>query len=160
RMEASINIRARGSTQTEFLESLDGRTHIEVVSGTLHGVDLGGVATTIRNALRGELIAPEARTTFQGVSGTFAIADGVFASDDLSFNTPNLRIPGIGIIDVPRRRLDLRLSPRSPRGGVAVPFSIRGPWGQFSYASDMNDRVQRELLPRVREVEAASRQQN
>jgi hypothetical protein len=59
---------------------------------------------------------------------------------------------------VPRRRLDLRLSPRSPRGGVAVPFSIRGPWGQFSYASDMNDRVQRELLPRVREVEAASRQ--
>jgi AsmA protein len=160
RMEASINIRARGSTQSEFLSSLDGRTHIEVVSGTLHGVDLGGVATTIRNALRGELIAPEARTTFQGISGTFAIADGVFASDDLSFNTPDLRIPGIGIIDVPRRRLDLRLSPRSPRGGVAVPFSIRGPWGQFSYASDMNDRVQRELLPRVREVEAASRRQN
>jgi hypothetical protein len=58
---------------------------------------------------------------------------------------------------VPRRRLDLRLSPRSPRGGVAVPFSIRGPWGQFSYASDMNDRVLRELNPRIREVEAASR---
>jgi hypothetical protein len=38
-----------------------------------------------------------------------------------------------------------------------VPFSIRGPWGQFSYASDMNDRVLRELIPRVREVEAAAR---
>lgn len=160
RMEGSISVRAQGRTQPEFLSSLDGRTHVEIVSGTLHGVDLGGVATTIRNALRGELIAPEAETEFHGISATFAIADGVLASDDLSFNTPNLRIPGIGIIDVPRRRLDLRLSPRSPRGGVAVPFSIRGPWGQFSYASDMNDRVQRELLPRVREVEAASRQQN
>ena len=157
RLEGSLNIRAQGRTQGEFLSSLDGRTHVEVVSGTLHGVDLGGVATTIRNALRGELIAPEARTPFQGISGTFAIADGVFASDDLSFNTPNLRIPGMGIIDVPRRRLDLRLSPRSPRGGIAVPFSIRGPWGQFSYASDMNDRVLRELTPRVREVEAAAR---
>jgi len=157
RMEGSINIRALGSTQSEFVESLDGRLHIEVVSGVLHGVDLGGVATTIRNALRGELIAPQATTAFQGISGTFAIADGVFASDDLSFNTPDLRIPGIGIIDAPGRRLDLRLSPRSPRGGIAVPFSIRGPWGQFTYASDINDRVQRDLLPRIREVETASR---
>lgn len=157
RMEGSLSVRAQGRTQGEFLSSADGRTHVEIVSGTLHGVDLGGVATTIRNALRGELIAPEARTQFQGISATFAIANGVLASDDLSFNTPDLRIPGMGIIDVPGRRLDLRLSPRSPRGGIAVPFSIRGPWGQFSYASDMNDRVLRELTPRVREVEAASR---
>lgn len=157
RMEGSLLLRAQGRTQNEFLSSADGRTHVEIVSGVLHGVDLGGVATTIRNALRGELIAPEARTEFQGISATFAIADGVLASDDLSFNTPDLRIPGMGIIDVPGRRLDLRLSPRSPRGGIAVPFSIRGPWGQFSYASDMNDRVLRELTPRVREVEAASR---
>jgi AsmA protein len=157
RAEVTLNVRTQGRTQSQLLASADGRTHIEVVSGKLHGVDLGGVATTIRNALRGELIAPEAETDFHGISATFAIADGVLASDDLSFNTPDLRIPGIGVIDIPRRRLDLRLAPRSPRGGVAVPFSIRGPWGQFSYASDMNDRVLRELTPRVREVEAASR---
>ena len=54
-----------------------GSAHIEVVSGALQGVDLGGVARTIRNALRGELIAPEARTPFQGFSATFAVADGV-----------------------------------------------------------------------------------
>lgn len=160
RAEVSLNLRTVGRTQTNFLNSADGRGHIEVVSGKLHGVDLGGVATTIRNALRGELIAPEAQTPFYGFSATFAIADGVLASDNLSFNTEDLRIPGIGIIDVPRRRLDLRLSPRSPRGGVAVPFSIRGPWGQFSYASDMNDRVLRELAPRVQQVDAASRVRN
>jgi AsmA protein len=120
------------------------------------------VATTIRNALRGELIAPEARTAFQGFSATFAVADGVLASDNLSFNTADLRIPGIGVIDVGTRRIDLRLAPRSPRGGVVFPFSIRGPWTQIAYASDMNDRAQAEILARVREVEAASRaaQQN
>jgi AsmA protein len=160
RAEVSINLRTAGRTQTHFLNNADGRAHIEVVSGKLHGVDLGGVATTIRNALRGELIAPEAQTPFYGFSATFAIADGVLASDNLSFNTEDLRIPGIGVIDVPRRRLDLRLSPRSPRGGVAAPFSIRGPWGEFSYASDMNDRVLRELTARVQQVDAASRVRN
>lgn len=160
RMEGSFSIRAQGRTQQEFLSNLDGRTHVEVVSGVLHGVDLGGVATTIRNALRGELIAPEAQTPFYGASATFSISDGVFASDNLSFNTADLRIPGVGIIDVPGRRLDVRLSPRSPRGGVAVPFSIRGPWGQFSYASDMNDRALRELTPRIAAVKMAARAPN
>jgi AsmA protein len=157
RAEISLNIRAQGATQAELLASVDGATHLEVVSGVLHGVDLGGVASTIRNALRGELIAPEARTAFQGFSGTFAIADGVLAADDLSFNTESLRIPGIGVIDVPQRRVDVRLAPRSPRGGIVFPFSIRGPWAQLSYASDLNDRAQRDILARVRATEAASR---
>ncbi|MBY0568924.1 MAG: AsmA family protein [Hyphomonadaceae bacterium] len=157
RAEMSIRIDTEGRTQTEMLRAADGRIHLEVVSGVLHGVDLGGVATTIRNALRGELIAPEARTPFQGFSATFAVADGVLASDNVSFNTTDLRIPGIGVIDVGGRRIDLRLAPRSPRGGVVFPFSIRGPWAQLSYASDMNDRAQVEILARVREVEAASR---
>ena len=157
RAEINLNVRAEGSTQQELLASLDGTTHIEVVSGILHGVDLGGVSTTIRNALRGELIAPEAQTPFQGFSGTFAIADGVLASDDLSFNTTDLRIPGVGVVDVPQRRIDVRLAPRSPRGGIVFPFSMRGPWSQLSYASDLNDRAQREILARVRSTEAASR---
>lgn len=157
RAELALNLRTQGQTQSQFIAGLDGRTHLEVVSGTLHGVDLGGVATTIRNALRGELIAPEARTAFTGFSATFAIADGVLASDNLSFNTPNLRIPGIGIIDTPGRRLDLRLAPRSPRGGIVIPFAMRGPWTQLAYTGDLNDRAQREILPRVRQVQAASR---
>lgn len=157
RAEITLNVRAEGRTQSEMLASVDGRTHVEIVTGTLHGVDLGGVSRTIRNALRGELIAPEAATPFQGFSGTFAIADGRMASDDLSFNTPDLRIPGIGVIDVPQRRLDLRLAPRSPRGGIVFPFAIRGPWTQLSYNADVSDRAQREILARVRETEAASR---
>lgn len=157
RAELAVNLRLQGRTQTEMVNGADGRIHLEVVSGTLHGVDLGGVSRTIRNALRGELIAPEARTPFQGMSGTFAVADGVLASDDLSFNTTDLRIPGIGVIDLPQRRADLRLAPRSPRGGVVFPFSIRGPWAQLSYNADLSDRAQREVLARVREVEAAQR---
>ncbi len=157
RAELSLNVRVQGRTQSEMINSADGYAHIEVVSGILHGVDMGGVATTIRNALRGELIAPEAQTPFQGLSATFAIADGVLASDSLSMNTTDLRIPGVAVIDLPNRRLDARLAPRSPRGGVVVPFSARGPFGQFTYAHDISGRALAELAPRVAQVEAASR---
>ncbi len=160
RADMALNVRTRGRTQSELIGALDGSTHLEVVSGTLHGVDLGGVSTTIRNALRGELIAPEATTRFQGLSATFLVSDGVLATHDVSFNTADLRIPGIGVIDLPRRRLDLRLAPRSPRGGIVFPFAIRGPWNQLGYNADISDRAQREILARVRQVEAASRASN
>ncbi len=157
RAELSLNVRVQGLTQSQMINSADGYAHMEVVSGMLHGVDLGGVATTIRNALRGELIAPEARTPFQGFSATFAIADGVLASDSLSFNTTDLRIPGVAVIDLPNRRLDARLAPRSPRGGVVVPFAARGPFGEFTYAHDINGNALAQISARVAEVEAASR---
>jgi len=157
RAELSLNVRVQGLTQSQMINSADGYAHMEVVSGMLHGVDLGGVATTIRNALRGELIAPEARTPFQGFSATFAIADGVLASDSLSFNTTDLRIPGVAVIDLPNRRLDARLAPRSPRGGVVVPFAARGPFGEFTYAHDINGNALAQVSARVAEVEAASR---
>src|SRR5262249_45450982 len=111
RAELAINLATHGRSQRELIANARGRTHVEVVSGVLHGVDLGGVATTIRNALRGELIAPEARTPFQGFSANLAIAHGVIASEDLSFNTRDLRIPGVGMVDFINHRLDLRISP-------------------------------------------------
>jgi AsmA protein len=160
RAELAVNLRLQGRTQSELISSADGGAHIEVVSGVLRGVDLGGVSRTIRNALRGELIAPEARTPFNGFSATFAVADGALASDNLSFNTPNLRIPGLGVIDLTQRRLDMRLAPRaSSGGGIVIPFSARGPWAQIVYTSDIRDIALREITTRVREVQAASRPQ-
>ncbi len=157
RAELAINLTTHGRNQREIVANAKGRTHLELVSGILHGVDLGGVARTIRNALRGELIAPEARTPFQGFSANLAIANGTIASDDLSFNTPDLRIPGVGMVDFINRRLDLRIAPRSPRGGLVIPFSIRGPFSQLRYNSDIGGSALREVQPRVRAVQAASR---
>ncbi|MBI3439489.1 MAG: AsmA family protein [Proteobacteria bacterium] len=157
RAELAINLSSHGGNQREIVRNAKGRTHLELVSGTLHGVDLGGVSRTIRNALRGELIAPEARTQFQGFSANLAIANGSLGSDDLSFNTPDLRTPGIGVLDLMNRRLDLRIAPRSPRGGLVIPFSIRGPLNQLRYTSDIGGSALRELQPHVRAVQTASR---
>jgi AsmA protein len=154
RAELSLSVTTRGASQSELIRTADGRMHLEVVAGTLHGVDLGGVSRTVRNALRGELTAPEARTSFQGFSATFTIGDGVLASDNVSFNTPDLRIPGLAVIDLPQRRIDARLAPRSAGSFIVFPFSARGPFaGPLVYNHDIGDRTQREvrtLIARVR----------
>ena len=99
----------------------------------------------------------EARTPFEGFSANLAVAGGAIASDDLSFNTRDLRIPGVGVVDLINRRLDLRIAPRSPRGGLVIPFSIRGPFNQLRFNSDIGGSALREVQPRVRAVQAASR---
>jgi uncharacterized protein involved in outer membrane biogenesis len=158
RSELSLSLTTRGATQSELIGAADGRLHLEVVSGTLHGVDLGGVSRTIRNALRGELTAPEARTPFQGFSATFTIGDGVLASDNVSFNTPDLRIPGLAVIDLPQRRLDARLAPRSTGSFIVFPFSARGPFsGPLRYNHDIGDRTQREIRAMIARVRTNAR---
>lgn len=158
RAELSLSLSTRGATQSELIGAADGRLHLEVVAGTLHGVDLGGVSRTVRNALRGELTAPEARTPFQGFSATFAIGDGVLASDNVSFNSPDLRIPGLAVIDLPQRRIDARLAPRSAGSFVVFPFSARGPFtGPLVYNHDIGDRTQREVRAMIARVRANAR---
>jgi AsmA protein len=143
--ELSINVATHGATQSELIGAADGRIHLEVVSGVLHGLDMGGVSRTIRNALRGELIAPEAQTPFHGFSATFVVGDGVLASDNVSFTTPDLRIPGLAVIDVPQRRLDARFAPRSTGSFIVFPFAARGAFTSVEYSSDIGDRAQREI---------------
>lgn len=160
RGEITLNLRQEGRTQSELIASADGAMHVEVVSGVLHGLDLGGVSRTIRNALRGELIAPEAQTPLTGLSASFDIADGVLASDNISINTRELRAPGVGAIDLVQHRLDLRLAPRAQRGGLIVfPFVVRGPFAHLTYDSDIRDRAKTEIDARVRAVKAAARAQ-
>jgi AsmA protein len=158
RGEVSLNLRTNGATQSELISNAKGQVHLEVVSGALRGVDLGGVSRTIRNAMRGELIAPEARTPFHGFSATFAVANGALASNDLSFNTPNLAIPGIGLINLTERRLDVRMAPRAASGGgIVVPFSARGPFAALAYDSDLRGRARNEIQPMIATVQAAAR---
>lgn len=152
--ELSLSLSTHGLSQSDFMANADGRIHIEVVSGALRGVDLGGVSRTIRNALNDTLIREDARTPFHGFSATFDVSEGVLASDSLSFNTPDLTIRGLGVIDLPQRRMDMRLAPRSPQGGIVIPFSVRGPFEQFEYASDIRDRDKREIEAMVRAVRA------
>lgn len=150
RAEVNMRFAAQGRTQAELIRTLDGRLSFELVSGELRGVDLGGVATTISRALNNRLVAPTARTPLQGMSATFAVADGVMASDSLSFNTPDLRLRGLGVLDLSARALDIRLAPQGTL--LAIPFRVFGPWDRIGYAADIGGGARRALETRIAAV--------
>jgi AsmA protein len=132
---------SRGATQKEMMSSLSGEGSVALANGSLSGVDLGGVAKTIRNALRRELVSASAKTPFTNLSFSLKAANGVIATQDMRLDARDARLTGMGVIDAGARSIDLRLVPRLGSLGVAVPFRVSGPWSGFSYASDMFGRA-------------------
>jgi AsmA protein len=143
---------SRGSTQKELMATLSGTGAFTFQNGALNGVNLGGLSKTIRNAVRGEMVSPTARTPFSSFTATVKAADGVVATNDLAMVTPEARINAIGVIDMAGRAVDMRLTPRL--SGIAVPFRASGPWGQIGYQSDFLGRARPAIEARVRAVQA------
>lgn len=143
---------SRGDSQKAMMGTLQGAGSVAFANGALAGVDLGGVARTIRNAMRDELIAPTARTPFTNLSATLRIADGVIATQDMRLDAADAKLTAIGVIDVGGRSLDMRLVPRLGITALAVPFRASGPWTRVSYASDFLGRARAEVEGRARAV--------
>jgi AsmA protein len=141
-----------GKTQKELMAALAGTGAFTFTDGAVRGVNLGGVARTIRNAMRGEMVTPTARTPFSRFTATVRAADGVIATSDLVMVASDARIGGIGVIDMGGRAVDLRLTPRL--SGIAVPFRAHGPFGKVGYESDFLGRARPAIEARVRAVQA------
>jgi AsmA protein len=142
----------RGATQKSLMGSLTGDGAFTFQNGALRGVNLGGVGRTIRDAMRGEMVSPAARTPFSSFTATIKAADGVLATNDLQMVAPQARINAIGVIDMGGRTIDMRLTPRL--SGVAVPFRVSGAWTGIGYASDILGRARPGIEARVRAVRA------
>lgn len=143
---------SKGANQKALMSSLAGTGSFAFQNGGLRGVNLGGVSRTIRNAMRGEMVHPTARTPFSTFTATVKAADGVLATSDMVMVTPDARINAIGVIDMGARNLDMRLAPRL--SGVAVPFRASGGWTEIGYASDFLGRAKPAIEARVRAVQA------
>ena len=141
-----------GHNQKEMIQALKGAGSAKFTTGVLHGVDIGGVSRTIRNALRHELTAPGARTSFSNLSANFRAADGVIATQDLRMDMADARITAIGVIDAGGRAIDMRLVPRLGSSGLPVPFRVSGPWTGINYAPDFLGRARPAIEARARAV--------
>lgn len=141
-----------GRTQKEMIGSLTGDGSVTFENGVLKGVDLGGVARTIRNAMRRELVGDRARTGFTRFSAGFRADRGVIATDSLALDAQDARLTAIGTLDAGRRTIDVRLVPRLGAMGLAVPFRVNGPWDAMSYSSDILGRARPEVETKARVI--------
>lgn len=135
-----------GNSVDAIMQSLEGQGVVEMGRGELRGLDIGGMLRTLDAAYVGE----GQKTAFDGVAGTFNIAQGVLTNTDLRFVSPYLTATGAGEVGIGARTLDYRLRPTAlaeadGTGGVMVPLLITGTWAAPKFRLDL-ESIAREKM--------------
>jgi AsmA protein len=138
-----------GRSERQWMRGLGGAAKVKFEDGAIRGIDLAQVARTIEAALSGTAIGAGAKTDFAELSGSFVVRGGIAANKDLRLLNPFVRLNGAGLVDIGSRTLDYRVEPKAVSsrqgqggafdlGGIGIPFRIKGPWSNPSYAPDLS----------------------
>jgi AsmA protein len=135
-----------GNSVDAIMKSLKGKGSLELGQGELRGLDIGGMLRTLDSGYVGE----GQKTIFDGLAGTFTIADGVLSNDDLKLVAPYVTASGAGDLGLGQRTLNYRLRPTAlagedGTGGVLVPLLITGTWADPKFRLDL-ESVAREKM--------------
>lgn len=139
RLSPSFTLEASGQTLADLVSTLKGQASFRTVSGSLAGIDLqaafGKVSTGI---LEGWGRDDRQSTTFDALSATFAISDGIAQTSNLILSSPSLTFTGKGEVDLLRQALDLKVDPQlavaasepaAPQlAAFPVAIQVKGPW--------------------------------
>ena len=135
-----------GSSVDAIMQSLKGQGALELGQGELRGLDIAGMLRTLDPGYVGE----GQKTSFDGMAGTFAIAEGVLSNSDLKLVAPYLTASGAGEIGLGTRTLDYRLRPTAlaaadGTGGVMVPLMITGTWAKPRFRLDLESLAREKM---------------
>ena len=115
------------------------------------------MARTLQSFASGQAASSQGGATdFAELSATFAVADGVAATDNLRMLNPYVRLEGQGLINIGSQTIDMRLAPRAVNNaqgqggdvsvaGLGVPFRVSGPWSRVSFRVALEEVVQNQL---------------
>ena len=105
-------------------------------------------AQALRDQYKGKPVQVKAtkddKTAFKVLSGSALITNGMAQNNDLLLETPGMRATGQGSADLPKERLDYRLSViRVKDEGKKCPWPllIRGPFAKISPAIDFETLI-------------------
>jgi AsmA protein len=165
--QIKLSFDGEGASQAAIMRSLDGGMNLTFTEGALRGVDLAGVAVTIRKAFEGKMVGDSARTPFRTFAASFTLADGVAATKDLRIRAADAEITAMGLIDIGAQRLDMRITPKSesllskikliPGAALAAPFRVVGPWAKPEYRLDLGGAGRTAIEGQMRKIETEAR---
>ncbi|TJV68372.1 MAG: AsmA family protein, partial [Mesorhizobium sp.] len=138
-LEATVAVSGAGKTTKSLARSLGGKAAAKFSDGAFRGIDIAEVYNNLAGLLAGGFKQDQAKkTTFTEFGASFAIANGIAQTTDISLLGPLLRMDGSGTIDLADQTLDMRLNPRvvaslAGQGGdvavkgIGVPVVVQGP---------------------------------
>jgi AsmA protein len=134
----ALDASSHGADADTIMRALSGKGAIDLHDGRITGVKMDAVARTIQAVLNGAE-GPGAFTDYSSMTGTFAMTDGVLASNDFQLTGPLIQMSGAGVVDLGNRAIDFKVVPKVAKLGV--PFHIKGPWTHVHYAADLTGLV-------------------
>jgi AsmA protein len=150
----ALDVSAHGTSADAIMHTLSGHGSIALTNGRIRGINLGSLAHTVENVLRGDAISDDALTSFSTMGGTFAIDHGVLDTEDFHLANSVMVATGAGAVDLGDRTMDFRIVPRTvlqqpdeddaggeQRYGVAVPVHISGPWDHLHFGANFSNVV-------------------
>lgn len=144
-----------GNSVAAIMLGLEGDGALELGRGELRGLDIAAMLQTLDPTFVGE----DRTTQFDGLAGTFTIAEGVLSNTDLKLVAPQITASGAGEVGLGARTLDYRLRPTAlaaadGTGGVMVPLLITGPWSDPRFRLDLEGIAREKMEAEARAAAA------
>jgi AsmA protein len=167
RADFQATLKGSGATPDELRKTLNGNAAFAFTDGAVKGVN---IASLIRNAqarLKGQPAPADDlpnQTDFAELRGTATVTNGVVRNNDLSLQSPLLRVTGAGEVSLPEETIDYLLTTKivgSIEGqggkglaelkGVAIPVRIGGTFSKPSYTPDVSAALSEAAKAKVEE---------
>jgi len=144
---------ASGKSQRALVSALNGKGKFALRDGAVKGINLGAMVHNVEGAFLNPATQGAQRTDFGALTGTYTITNGILTNRDLEMISPLLRVTGAGTVDMPKRTVDYRITPKvvaSAQGqggsfgkkGVTVPVLVSGRWDDLHYQPDLAGVIQ------------------
>ncbi|MGI9465215.1 MAG: AsmA family protein [Aestuariivirgaceae bacterium] len=150
----NLSVAATGRSEREMVSTLRGTGKFQFTDGALRGLNVARMIRNVQKSILGGWdTGPDEKTDFSLLEASFDIKDGIAQNNDLKLIGPLVRITGLGEVDLLRRAIDYKTSPKlvaSLQGqggaedlsGIAVPIIIRGPWSNPKIYPDIEGILQ------------------
>jgi AsmA protein len=146
-VDAKLDLTTRGGSELQLVQGLNGNGSFAFTDGAVVGINIAAMVRNAANAFLNPAAGEVRKTDFSELSATFDITNGMLANDDLSMQTPGLRVSGHGQADLPARTVSYVIEPKAAAtlegqsgsqdvSGLLVPVLIQGPWDNLSYTPD------------------------
>jgi AsmA protein len=151
--DVAWKVSGHGATEAAMVQSLNGTSNVAVKDGAVIGFDLGGAMNELsEGSIPSFASDPSKKTDFRQLNGTFVIANGIAANNDLKLDSQHLHASGAGTVDLPQRSLDYTVRPKlvanlggdggeQNAAGIEVPVHITGSWEKPDISPDIEGAI-------------------
>jgi AsmA protein len=149
--------KARGRSQKELIESLNGDGKFKFLDGAIHGINLAATLRKAKTLGMGDSGGEAQKTDFAELSGSFTIKNGLLENRDFKMLAPLVRLSGKGVVPLPPQQVDYLVTAKlvaSVKGqggsdalaGLPIPIKVKGPWSNVGYGVDWKSVFSKAML--------------